>query len=94
MYANSAPFYNCTQLQDVTIPETVTLVKYGGLRDCNNMRWVKILSNTVPTYSSLNGHGHIDPYSAFFGESWRNNDTTNEYLGQTYPIYVKDELLS
>ena len=94
MFTNDCPFYNCTQLQDVTIPETVTLIKYGGLNECNNVRWVKILSNTVPTYSSLNGHGITNNYGKFFDESWRNEDTTNEYLGKTYPIYVKDELLS
>ena len=27
-------------------------------------------------------------------EQYRNGDVTNEYMGYTYPIYVKDELLS
>lgn len=94
VYVNVTPFYSCTQLQDVTIPETVTLIKYGGLNNCNNIRWVKILSNTVPTYSSVDGHGGTNKYGAFFGESWRNYGTTGEYTGKTYPIYVKDELLS
>ena len=94
VFVNYTPFYNCTQLQDVTIPETVTLIKYGGLKNCDNVRWVKILSNTVPTYSSVEGSYTTKNYGKFFGESWRNEDPTNEYTGKTYPIYVKDELLS
>lgn len=94
LYPNNNPFYNCTQLQDVVIPETVTLIKYNGLSECKNLRWVKILSNTVPTYSSVNAYNTTQNYGMFFGEHWRNNNTTGEYLGATYPIYVKDELLS
>lgn len=94
LFHNDNPFYNCTQLQDVIIPETVTLIKYGGLNGCNNIRWVKILSNTVPTYSSVTGFNSTENYGTFFAESWRNNDTTGGYTGKTYPIYVKDELLS
>ena len=78
------PFYECRSLETIVIPETVTTLKYF-LRAANNMRWVKLLCNTVPTVA-LNNYGS-------FGEEWYPwNDRTGTYRGKTYPIYVKDSL--
>jgi hypothetical protein len=61
---------------------------------CKNLRWIKILSTQVPTYNLTDQFGSVRSYGVSFGEDYRNNDITNDYLGYTYPIYVKDELLS
>ena len=87
-------FDYCTNLQTVTLPETVQTLRYSGLSNCPNVRWVKLLSTSVPFYNVVTGHGIDHSYGTFFGESFRNNDISNEYLGQTYPIYVKDELVN
>lgn len=90
-------FVQCTGLLDVTIPETVTSIARCGIgnqTDNPNMKWVKILSNVVPTRSTTDEFGNVQSYSTGFGEKWRNNDVNNTYQGLTYPIYVKDNLYS
>lgn len=81
-------FENCTGLLDATLPDTLTSINTAVFRGCTNLNWIKLLSGTLPTYSHTDAWGRTNYYC--FGEKW-----TNEvYSGQTYPIYVKDELLS
>jgi len=54
-----------------------------------------MLSTQVPTYTLVNGFGNTRLYGQFFGESYTDgNPDTDVYDGLTFPIYVKDELLS
>lgn len=93
-YANNAPFYNCTGLLDAVLPETITTIRVSCFGNCTNLRWVKILSNTVPVYDATQGNGNVIGFGWAFGENYRNNNTSDQYTGATYPIYVKDSLLS
>ena len=86
--------FNSSSLEDVVLPETLTKVLYTCFNECTNIRYIKILANTVPTYNGINGFNNQQPYSKAFGELYKNNKTSNNYIGHTYPIYVKDELLS
>ena len=95
IWVDGGPFQNCKQLLDITLPDTITTIKYGGCWGCNNIRYVKILANSVPTYDSTTGNGGVKNYGQFFQEDYSvNNDNSSTYNGKTYPIYVKDELLS
>lgn len=85
-------FDMCTGLQTVILPETLQIIKYTGFTNCNNIKWVKVLATSVPTYDVTDGHGYTHIFGRFFGELFRNNDVQNEYLGNTYPIYVRDNL--
>jgi hypothetical protein len=85
-------FDKCTGLQTVILPETLQIIKYSGFTNCNNIKWVKVLATSVPTYDVTDGHGITHIVGRFFGESFRNNDVQNEYSGNTYPIYVRDNL--
>ena len=93
-YSNDGQFNDCKGLLDVVIPETVTTVRYGLFLGCTNLRWVKILSTTLPTYNTITGLGNTELYGRAFGESYNNSDPTDTYKGATYPIYVRDDLLS
>lgn len=91
---NEGCFQGCNNLLDVTLPETLTKVLYSAIGSRPNLRYVKILANSVPTYDLVDGFGHQMEYGIAFGEEYRQNDVTNTYEGSTYPIYVKDSLLS
>lgn len=91
---NEGCFLGCDNLLDVTLPETLSKILYSAIGSRPNLRYVKILANSVPTYDLVDGFGHQNVYGNAFGESYRNNDVTNTYEGATYPIYVKDSLLS
>lgn len=91
-YYNDGVFKGCTNLKTVVLPETVTKI-YNSLIS-RSVRWVKLLSTIVPEYDTSDTKGNIRTWGHSFGESYRNDDVTNTYLGHTYPIYVKDELLS
>lgn len=78
------PFFRCSNLETIVLPETVTTINYF-LRDAPKVRWVKMLCNTVPTVPL--------GYYENFGEIWNPwHDRTGTYTGKTYPIYVKDSL--
>ena len=77
------PFYDCSNIETLIIPETVTTIGWS-VGDGNKMRWAKILSTSIPTLLSWQ----------VFGVEYRNSDPTSDYLGLSYPIYVKDDLLS
>ena len=78
------PFYGCTNLETVVVPSTVTSI-LRFLRNASNVRWVKLLCDSVPT-TTLTRYEN-------FGESWNPyRDRTGIYEGLTYPIYVKDSL--
>ena len=94
VWIDGGPFNNCSQLLDVTLPETITTIRYGGFWGCNNIRYVKILANEVPEYSSTDGRNTVQPFGGFFQETYYDSNVNNTYTGKTYPIYVKDELLS
>lgn len=94
VWVDQGPFTQCTELLDVIIPETTTTVKYGLFNGNNKLRWVKLLSTTLPIYNTTDGHGNNHLFGRAFGESYNNNDSTDTYLGATYPIYVRDNLLS
>lgn len=88
-------FCNCTELLDVILPETIVYIGYQGFRGCTKLKYIKMLSTQVPTYSLTNGFNNVQLYGQFFGESYTNNNpNTDVYNGLTFPIYVKDELLS
>ena len=93
-YGNDGAFSNCTGLLDAVLPETLTEIGLAIFSECSNLRYVKILATNLVTYDLLNGFNNLQIYGKSFGEAWRNDDVTNEYLGSTYPVYVKDELLS
>ena len=83
-YIDWDPFMKCNNLETRVVPETVTTINYL-LRGAYNVRWVKLLCNTVPTVP-------LDHYENF-GEYWDPyRDRTGTYTGKTYPIYVKDSL--
>lgn len=94
VFGNDGAFYGCSGLLDVVLPETLTSTGLSVFDDCRNIRYIKILATSVPTYQLVDGFGNIRTYGSSFGEQYRNADVTNEYTGYTYPIYVKDELLS
>ena len=87
-------FGGCNNILDITLPETLTTVKYSAIGRLPNLRYVKILATSLPQYSSTNGFGSQYTYGTAFGEGWRNGDVTGTYEGSTYPIYVRDDLLS
>lgn len=87
-------FFGCTELLDVTLPETITYIDYQGFRGCTKLKYIKVLSTQVPTYSLKNGFGTTFSYGSFFGEAYSNNDPAQTYNGLTFPIYVRDDLLS
>lgn len=88
VWIDDGPFQSCQQLQDVVLPSTITTIRYGGCWGCNNIRYVKLLADAVPEYDS-----GTNAYGRFFQESYTDN-VNGTYNGKTYPIYVKDELLS
>lgn len=90
-YGNGV-FGGCTNLETVVLPETVTKI-YKSLIS-RPVRWVKLLSTVVPEYDTSAPDGVSSVYGGSFGEVYRNKDVTDVYQGHTYPIYVKDELLS
>lgn len=94
VFANDGAFEGCSGLLDVVLPETLTSIGLSDFGNCRNIRYIKILATSVPTYQLTNGFGNTHTYGTSFGEQYRNGDVTNEYMGYTYPIYVKDELLS
>lgn len=94
VYGNDGTFYNCQNLEDITLPETLTEIGLGSFNNCPKMRWIKILSTQLPTYNRINGFGNTNTIGISFGESWRNDNPSSDYQGATYPIYVKDDLLS
>lgn len=51
-------FFGCTELLDVTLPETVTHIDYNGFGGCTKLKYIKVLSTQVPTYSLTNGFGN------------------------------------
>jgi len=84
---NNAPFSNCPNLEDAIIPETVTKIGHAFGSGSNNIRWIKILSNSVPELCAIRT----------FGAEWTNpymDPINGTYVGKTYPIYVKDSLLT
>ena len=85
-------FDHCTNLLDVTLPETVTRIKLAGLSACPNVRWVKLLSTSLPTYDTVNAWDSEQSYGRFFGENFQNSNINQTYTGATYPIYVRDDL--
>lgn len=91
-------FDGCTNLLDVTLPATITTIRYQAIQNSKtqlpNLRWVKILSTSVPTYITTSGWGTSYGYGHGFGEEWVDWDTTKTYTGATYPIYVRDDLYS
>lgn len=86
--AYSGCFRGCTGLLDVILPDTLTSINTSVFDGCTSLNWIKVLSGTLPTYSHTDAWGRNNYYC--FGEKW----TNGVYSGQTYPIYVKDELLS
>ena len=94
VFGNDGAFFGCSGLLDVVLPETLTSIGLCDFGNCRNIRYIKILATSVPTYQLTNGFGNTQTYGGSFGEQYRNGDVTNEYTGYTYPIYVKDELLS
>ena len=80
---NRNPFYGCSNLQTAIIPETVTKIGYG-FAEGSNVRWIKILSDSVP---------ELVPSNSVFGlqQDWGNNGVIRDY--RSYPIYVKDNLV-
>lgn len=88
-------FARCTELLDATLPETVTKIYYNCFGGCNKLRYVKVLSTQVPTYDTKNGFNSVQSFGRSFGESYTNNNpATDVYDGFTFPIYVRDDLLS
>lgn len=85
--------FDSSNLLDAILPETVERIGYSAFR-CRNLRYIKILSTSLPTYVLTDGHGSTHSYGIAFGESFRNNDPNNSYNGHTYPIYVRDDLYS
>lgn len=78
------PFYGCSNLETIIIPETVTNIEYF-LCNAPKVKWVKLLCNSVPA-TNINHYG-------CFGEQWNpSQDRTGTYTGKAYSIYVKDEL--
>jgi hypothetical protein len=89
----SGTFTYCSNIETAVLPETVTKINMS-LFQSPVKRWVKLLSTVVPEYNRLNQNNKDSDYGSAFGEKYRNNDVSNDYTGNTYPIYVKDELLS
>lgn len=87
-------FNRCNNLLDVTLPETLTTVRVSAIGSRPKLKYVKILSTSLPEYNRLNVFGNTSVYGTAFGEAYRNNDVTNDYQGSTYPIYVRDDLLT
>lgn len=94
VYSNDGIFGSCSGLLRVTLPETLRHIGYGVFNASNNIKYVKILATSVPVYSSEVYGGEIRAYGVSFGESYRDSNVANSYLGRTYPIYVLDSLLS
>ena len=94
VFGSDGTFLGCTGLLDVVLPETLTSIGLCDFGGCTNIRYIKILATSVPTYNLTNGFGHTVTYGSAFGESFINQDVTNDYTGYTYPIYVLDSLLS
>ena len=94
VFGNDGAFFGCSGLLDVVLPETLTSIGLSDFGECSNIRYIKILATSVPTYNLTNGHGYTSTYGSAFGESFKNQDVTNDYTGYTYPIYVLDSLLS
>lgn len=81
------PIDECSNLETIIIPETVTSIGFGVGNGSPKMRWVKILSTQVPTlltYESFNV-AWTEPYM---------DPVNGTYAGKTYPIYVRDDLLT
>lgn len=94
LFGDDGAFSNCTELLDAVLPETLSEIGLFTFIGCSKLRYVKILATSVPTYNLVNGFNNTQPYGRSFGESYRNNDTTQTYVGHTYPVYVVDSLLS
>lgn len=94
VFGSDGAFWGCSGLLDVVLPETLTSIGLCDFGNCSNIRYIKILATSVPTYNLTNGFGTTLTYGSAFGENFRNDDVSNEYMGRTYPIYVLDSLLS
>lgn len=79
------PFCALDNLETAIIPETVTGIGWG-FANGSNVRWIKILSDTVPTlYAASNTFGtEVD---------WSSSDRPI-IDKRSYPIYVKDNLVT
>lgn len=73
-----SPFSQCSNLETIVLPATLTTVGDTTNHPNQKMRWIKILAAAVPTII----------WNSVFG--YRENNGT--YNGATYPIYVKDDI--
>jgi hypothetical protein len=81
------PFFGCNNLETAVIPETVTGIGYG-FGNSSSIRWIKILSDTVPTlYAETDTFGiELD---------WSSSANPRPIIDtKSYPIYVKDNLVA
>lgn len=78
------PFFECNNLETAILPETITRIGYG-FAEGSNVKWIKILSDSVP---------ELIPSNGVFGlkQDWGNNGVIRDY--RSYPIYVKDNLVT
>jgi hypothetical protein len=82
-----SPFYGCDNLETAIIPETVTGIGYG-FGNGDKVRWVKILSDTVPTLYAESGTFGTDI-------DWSSSASPRPVIDtRSYPIYVKDNLVT
>lgn len=73
-----SPFSQCSNLETIVLPATLTTVGDTTNHPEQKMRWIKILATAVPTIVWDNVFGYRE-----------HNGT---YNGTTYPIYVKDDI--
>ena len=76
-------------LTEITIPESITEIKYGGFVDCPNLKSVTVLGNITDVYqSAFEGSGSPTFYvrkGSYMGEWAIDNGYAVVYIGE--PIY-------
>lgn len=82
-----SPFFGCNNLETAIIPETVTGIGYG-FANGSNVRWIKILSDTVPTL-----YAEVGTFGTEY--DWSSSANPRPIIDtKSYPIYVKDDLVT
>lgn len=82
-----SPFYGCNNLETAIIPETITGIGYG-FANGNKVRWIKILSDAVPTL-------YAKGYTFGTDFDWSSSADPKPIIDtRSYPIYVKDNLVT